>query len=79
MNKITEKMKNALLNYGAITEKYRIKVTGIEKIPNKVDYVYVHIMVWKPRSRKADIAWKLFVDTTREIVYFDKSEFNRLK
>lgn len=79
MDKIAEKMRNALLNFGAITEKYRIEVTEIEKIPNKSDYVYVHVMVWKPRSRKADIAWKLFVDTAREVTHFDRSEFYRLK
>lgn len=39
--KLEEQLKNAMIEYGAITEKYRIKIIAIERTSNNSDYANV--------------------------------------
>lgn len=77
--KLEKQLKDAMIEYGAITEKYRIKIISIEHENKNSDYANVIVEVYKPRSRKPDIMWNLFINMVREILYWDKSSFAEMK
>lgn len=70
--------RNALLNGDYIPESYRVGfhrlcIYSNDLFPELIVYVY------KPRSRKPDIIWTLFMDIAHEEVDFSKSHFGYLK
>lgn len=76
--KLQEQLKNAMIEYGAIAENWRIKIIAIERIGNS-DYANVVIESYKPRNRKPDYAHTLFIDTVKELIFWDRSTCDKLK
>lgn len=72
-----QQMRNALLNYGAINENWRVKLTHKEILPF-TDYAKVIVEVYKPRCRKPYGICHMYVDTVRGITNFERNTFIRL-
>ena len=74
---IDQQMRNALLNYGAIGDSWRIKITDKEVI-NYSDWAKVTVELYKPRCRKPYAIWELVTNTVRCVTDFEKSTYIRL-
>ena len=74
---IEDKVKSTLINYGAINENWRIKITDVEIMPNS-DWAKVAVKIIKPRCRKPCIIWTLTMNMVRGLTDFEKSTFVRL-
>lgn len=74
---IENKMKIALVNYGAMNEDWRIKVISVET--DYSDWAKVIVEVYKPRHKTPCTCWTLFANMVREFVDFERSEHIRLK
>lgn len=70
-------MRNVLLNYGAINEKWRIKLTHKEILPF-TDWAKVTVEVYKPRCRKPYGIWTMYFNIVRGITNFERNTFIRL-
>jgi len=77
MANIENKIKNALVEYGAMNENWRLKITDKEIIGNS-DYANISVEIYKPRCRKPCIVWTLVTNIVREFVDFERSTFVRL-
>lgn len=75
---IEQHMRNALINYGAINENWRIKIIDKEILPYS-DWVKVTVEVYKPRCRKPCTIWTLASNMVRGITDFEKSTFIHCK
>lgn len=73
-----EKARNALLNGDYIPESYRVEFLRLCIYSNGL-FAELIVYVYKPRSRKPDIMWTLFMDIAHEEVNFSKSHFAYLK
>lgn len=73
-----EMAKNALLNGDKIPENYRVEFDKLFIQSNGL-FAELIVFVYKPRSRKPDIMWTLFMDIAHEQVDFNKSQFVYLK
>ena len=73
-----EMARNALLNVDYIPESYRVEFLRL-CIYNNGLFAELTVYVYKPRSRKPDIIWTLFMDIAHEKVAFSKSHFAYLK
>lgn len=76
---LEEKLKNAMIDYEAIAENWRIKIIAIERVSNNSDYAHVIIETYKPRSRKPDYAFNLYVNMVKELIFWDRSTHENLK
>ena len=74
-----EKLKCAMIEYGAVAENWKIKITDIDKTNETSDYANITVNVWKPRSRKPDYAFTLFVNVVKEIIFWNRSTHVNLK
>ena len=77
MTSIESKIKNALVEYGAMNENWRLKITNKGIISNS-DYASFTVEIYKPRCRKPCTEWTLIANIVREFVDFGKSTFVRL-
>lgn len=77
MADIMEGIKNALVDYGAMLEDWKVNFVEAERV-NKSDIIYVTVTITKKRCRKPFVLWKLRIDEVRELVYFDRSTFEYL-
>ena len=73
-----EKIRTALIENGYINSIWKIKTIEIEKI-GYTDFVYYSLEVYKPKSKKADYIYKLYIDTVKSLIFFDKSKFYKIK
>ena len=73
-----EKARTALLNGDRIPENYRVEFLGLCIYSNGL-FAELTVYIYKPRSRKPDIIWTLFMDIAHEEVDFSKSHFAYLK
>ena len=73
-----EMARNALLNGDYIPENYRVEFLGLCIYSNGL-FAELTVYIYKPRSRKPDIIWTLFMDIAHEEVDFSKSHFAYLK
>ena len=72
-----EAIKRAMIDYGAITEKYRIEISGVER--NRFsDFATYEVEVKKPRARKPFIMWRINVNEVRETLLWGESNFEYL-
>lgn len=71
--KIEEYVKNALVNYGAALESWKIRVLSIDIVSG--DWADVTCTITKPRCRKPFIQWRLKINIARNITDFSKSTF----
>ena len=74
-----EALKTCMIETGRAGEKDRIKVTGREPIYTGSDKYNVFVELYKPRSRKPDMLWSVCVDCVRELIYWDHSEYYKVK
>lgn len=72
-----QQMRNALLSYGAINEKWRVKLTHKEILPF-TDWAKVIIEVYKPKCRKPYGIWNMYVNFVSGITNFERNTFKRL-
>lgn len=72
MNKIEKLMKDALIDYRAMEENWRLKITSVYVIG--ADSVIVNLEVYKPRRRTPSVSWAIPVDTLRNYVWMCKGE-----
>ncbi len=77
--KLTDGIKAAMVDTGRAGEKWRVEVTGCERVGNNSDYVRVYVNAYKPRSRKPDVAWDICVNIAKELIYWDYSTHYNLK
>ena len=73
-----EQIKNVLIENGYINNNWRIKTIAIERI-GYTDFVYYILEIYKPKTKKPDYCYELYIDTVRELIFFDKSKFDKLK
>ncbi len=73
-----EAIKRIMCETGRIGYGWRIELIGTEPI-RRGDYVFVDVDVYKPRSRKPDFEWHIFIDVIRELIHWDRSTFVNLK
>ena len=73
-----EKIRTALIENGYINSTWRTKTIAIERI-GYTDYIYYILEVYKPKSKKPDYCYELYIDTVKELIFFDKSKFDKLK
>lgn len=71
--KIEEYAKNALVNYGASLEDWRIEILDVTS--NTSDWATVTCTVTKKKCRKPFVIWNLKMNMVRNIVDFEKSTF----
>lgn len=77
---LEEKLRYAMIDYGAIAENWRMKIIAIERVGGvNSDYVNVIVESYKPRSRKPDYIHTLFIDIVRELIFWDRSTCEKLK
>ena len=77
---LEEKIREAMIYYGAIAENWRIKIIAIERVGSKnSDYANVIIKSYKHRSKKPDYVHTLYIDTVRELIFWDRSNCEKLK
>ena len=74
--KIEEYAKNALVNYGAALENWKVNI--IDTKVTSSDWTDVICTITKPRCRKPFIQWNLKMNIARNIVDFSKSTFERI-
>ena len=72
-----EKIRTALIENGYINN-WRIKKIAIERI-GYTDFVYYIVEVYRPKSKKPDYCYELYIDTVKELIFFEKSKFYTLK
>lgn len=65
--------KNALVNYGAALENWKVKVLSVDATSG--DWVNVTCTITKPRCRKPFIEWRLKMNMVRKIADFEQSNF----
>lgn len=65
--------KNALVNYGAALENWKVKVLSVDATSG--DWVNVTCTITKPRCRKPFIEWRLKMNMVRNIADFEQSNF----
>lgn len=65
--------KNALVNYGAALENWKVKVLSVDATSG--DWVNVTCTITKPRCRKPFIEWRLKINMVRSIADFEQSNF----
>lgn len=75
-NEFLDGIKNALVDFGAMLENWKINLICIEN--DGSDIYYVSVTITKNRCKKPFVMWTLRVDTVRELVYFDRSTFEYL-
>ena len=73
-----EQIKNVLIENGYNNNNWRIKKIAIENI-GYTDFAYYILEVYKPKSKKPDYCYELYIDTVKELIFFDKSKFDKLK
>lgn len=74
MKEFMENIRLAMIEHGAIGEKYRIKF--VEEQGNKnSDYRTIVVECFYPRCRKPFAVWNLKIDMVRELLFWDKSSF----
>lgn len=73
-----EKIRTALIENGYINCKWRVKPIAVERIGYS-DFVYYILEVYKPKSKKPDYCYELYIDTVKELIFFNKSKFDKLK
>ena len=74
--KIEEYAKNALINYGAALESWKIKILNINA--DSGDWVDVTCTLTKPRCRKPFMQWELKINMAKNITDFLQSTFTYL-
>ena len=52
---------------------WRIRVDSVEPI-NYQDS-WINVTIWEPRKQKPSLVWKLYTDTFKVAIHFDKSQF----
>ena len=73
-------LREAMISHGSIAENWRMKIIAIERVGSQgSDYVNVIVETYKPRSKKPDYAVTIFIDTVKELVFWDRSSCERLK
>ena len=77
--KIEDAIKRVLVETGRAGINYRVKVTKEEEVRAGSDRIYVYCDVYKPRSRKPDVAWRLCVDIVRNLIFWEDSQFTNSK
>lgn len=75
---LQDQLKNAMIEYGAVDSKWRIKIIAVDKIGNS-DFAKVSIETYKPRRRKPDFCHILFLNMVKKYICWDKSEHVNLK
>lgn len=73
-----ELARNALLNGDYIPESYKVEFLRL-CIYSSGLFAELTVFGYKPRSRKPDIIWTLFMDIAHEEVDFSRSHFAYLK
>lgn len=77
MTELENKMLNALINYGAALEGWKVKILSVYR-RGCSDMVDVELTITKKRCRKPFICWKIPVDIARELAYFDTATFYKI-
>ena len=77
--KLTEGIKAAMVDTGRAGEKWRVEVTGCDRVGNNSDYVRVYVNVYKPRSRKPDVLWDICINVVKDLIYWDHSTHYNVK
>ena len=77
MTHLENGIKEALVEYGAMNDNWRMKITDKEIIAYS-DWAKVEIEIYKPRCRKPCIIWTLAINMVKELVDFERSTFVRL-
>lgn len=75
---LAEGIKAAMIDTGKAAEKWRVQVTGCERVGNS-DCIRVYVNVYKPHSRKPDVLWDVCVDIVRELIFWEHSTFEYVK
>lgn len=70
---IEEYAKNALVNYEAALDSWKIRVLSVDTVSG--DWADVTCTITKPRCRKPFVQWKLKMNMVRNIVDFEKVHF----
>ena len=73
-----EEIRTVLIENGYINNNWRVKHIATERI-GCTDYINYICDVYKPKSKKPDYCYELYIDTVRELIFFDKSKFDKLK
>jgi hypothetical protein len=71
------RVHEALKWYGAILPGWRIRINMM--CPVNYQDAMIDVSVWEPRKVNPSIAWRLYTDTFRNIIDFNKSEFTYIK
>ena len=74
-----EEIKCAMIEYGACADNWKIKIIVVDRLNVDSDCANVIVNVWKPRSRKPDYSFILFVDVVKELIFWDRSTHINLK
>lgn len=77
MKTIENGIKKALVEYGAMNENWRLKITDKNIIGNS-DFASISVEIYKPHCRKPCIVWTLVANIVKEFVDFERSTFVRL-
>lgn len=77
MTELEKKMLNALVNYGAALENWKVQIVNVER-KGYSDKADVELTITKNRCRKPFAWWKIPVDMVRELAFFDKAAFEML-
>ncbi len=72
--KLENQIKQALVNYGAMGENWRMKVTNREII-GRSDWAKVVVEITAPKKRKPCTKWELAINIARNQIHWDKSTF----
>ncbi len=73
-----ERIRQAMIEYGAIGEKWRISVTGMERERPGSDRGTVTVEVTRPRHRKPSLIWELAIWIPGNLLDWNKSQFHEL-
>lgn len=77
-NELEEALKNALIEKGSLYHDGKIKIVEIRHYGNNSDYVIVTVELFKKRHKKPYMVWDLYIDSVRELIFFDRSKFEYL-
>ncbi len=76
---LTEAIKEALIEYGAIGENWRIQIGNTEVQAIGSDWAIVSVHVYKPRCRKPQGCWHLAIYMPKDQIHWDKSQYINLR
>ena len=70
--RLKQGIKNALIEYGAIEDNWRICIIDKEII-GKSDWAKITVNITPPRKRKPCICWEISINIVKNQIHWDKS------